>query len=106
MTLADELEKAANQADRDWWAQYPDDLGRGVNSCLMERASMALEAAEAQIAALKTALERETRPITWQEVRLAAGEGRLKPGDVLAGCNAELARRIRLTDGIAEPSDA
>jgi len=36
------------------------------------------------------------RPITMQDVRLAVGEGRLTPSDVLAGCNAELARRASL----------
>jgi hypothetical protein len=36
------------------------------------------------------------RPITMQDVRLAAGEGPLRPEDVLAGCNAELQRRARL----------
>lgn len=36
------------------------------------------------------------RPITMQDVRLAVGEGPLKPADVLAGCNAELARRKAL----------
>lgn len=33
------------------------------------------------------------RPVTMQDVRLAVGEGALKATDVLAGVNAELARR-------------
>lgn len=36
------------------------------------------------------------RPITMQDMRLAVGEGPLKPADVLAGCNAELRRRQAL----------
>lgn len=37
------------------------------------------------------------RPITMQDVRLAVGEGKLTPDDVLAGCNAEIRRRGGLT---------
>jgi hypothetical protein len=33
------------------------------------------------------------RPITWQDIRLAAGEGRLSLNDTLAAANAELRRR-------------
>lgn len=42
------------------------------------------------------------RPITMQDVRLAVGEGPLKPADVLAGCNAELARRRALISPVGE----
>jgi len=42
-------------------------------------------------------LEAAPRPITMQDVRLAVGEGPLKPADVLAGCNAELRRRGALS---------
>lgn len=35
-------------------------------------------------------------PITMQDVRLAIGEGKLTPADVLAGCNAELEQRARM----------
>lgn len=42
------------------------------------------------------------RPITMQDVRLAVGEGPLKPADVLAGCNAELARRKALISPAGE----
>jgi len=45
------------------------------------------------IAAAFTSRESDARPITMQDVRLAVGEGPLTPADVLAGCNAELARR-------------
>lgn len=42
------------------------------------------------------------RPITMQDVRLAVGEGPLKPADVLAGCNAELVRRKALISPAGE----
>lgn len=38
-----------------------------------------------------------SRPITMQDVRLAAGEGKLSAADVLTGCNAELRRRAALS---------
>lgn len=37
------------------------------------------------------------KPITMQDVRLAVGEGLLRPADILAGCNAELRRRSALS---------
>lgn len=45
------------------------------------------------------------RPITMQDVRLAVGEGPLKPADVLAGCNAELVRRKALISPAGEVGD-
>lgn len=36
------------------------------------------------------------RPITWPEIRLAVGEGRLEAADTLAGVHAELRRRADL----------
>ncbi len=56
---------------------------------------------------LRSAEEVGVCEITMQDVRLAVGEGRLNPADVLAGCNAELRRRachaaqIPDADGIA-----
>ncbi len=43
-----------------------------------------------------TALSEQNRPITMGDVRLAVGEGKLTPADVLAGCNAELRRRASI----------
>lgn len=46
------------------------------------------------------------RPITMQDVRLAVGEGPLKPADVLTGCNAELVRRKALISPAGEVGDS
>lgn len=61
----------------------------------------ALAAAEKRAATL----ERELWPITMQDVRLAVGEGLLKPEHVFAGCNAELRRRLALTNASAGRTD-
>ena len=43
-----------------------------------------------------------SRPITFQDVRLAVGEGKLTATDVLAGVNAELRRRAALSPSPVE----
>lgn len=58
------------------------------------RWAVALAKADA-ILALRPA-EGGGEAITMQDVRLAVGEGKLTPADVLAGCNAELRRRAAL----------
>jgi hypothetical protein len=60
--------------------------------------SLYAERQEANLAINFATLARHelTRPITMQEVRLAVGEGKLSASDVLAGCNAEMARRRHL----------
>lgn len=62
-----------------------------------------LEARDAAaLASTEDALREALRPITWQDVRLAVGEGGLDAADTLAGANAELRRRLALLP----PSDS
>lgn len=64
------------------------------NEHIEKRAALALlNAAVGIVAALERDVKNTARPITMQDVRLAVGEGKLTPADVLNGCNAELRRR-------------
>jgi hypothetical protein len=49
-----------------------------------------------EVIKLRADIERLTKPITMQDVRLFAGEGKLRAVDVLSACNAVLRDRARL----------
>lgn len=79
--------------DRELIAEVHDHLTRFEHGHFGAFALMLTDALER---ALSGPPEREgwvRRPITMGDVRLAVGEGPLKPADVLAGCNAEMRRR-------------
>ena len=58
-----------------------------------QRINSALESERSRADRLEKAL---AKPITMQDIRLAVGEGRLFPLDILTGANAELRRRAAL----------
>src|SRR5687768_12831842 len=71
----------------------------------VDRATEEAEAKSASSQGDKALRDALTRPITMQDVRLACGEGKLTPLDMLQGANAELRRRAALSPSPDKPAN-